>query len=398
MSNTAISLFIIVIMILGLGAMILILLRMSNKMHVRDAGQDRTIQTLKMMSDVQDQRLKDLNDQFNRMSVENEVKLDNIRTTLETRINHMQNDNKDQLEKMRTTVDEKLQQTLEERLSKSFRIVNEQLDRVSKGFGEMQVLASDVGDLKKVLSNVKTRGNLGELQLGAILREILSPEQYEENVATIPGATERVEFAVKLPGDDDGTVFLPIDAKFPANRYEDLMDAYESGDKVAVETAQKALITTLKLEAKDIRNKYVQPPHTTDFAIMFLPVEGLYAEAVKLGMVEEFQKNEYKINIAGPTSMAALLNSLQMGFRTLAIQKHSSEVWDTLAGVKSEFLKFEEALGRVQKRLRQADSELETLVGTRTNQINRKLKKVEALKDYDGDKTLEDVIDEEDDD
>ena len=355
--------------------------RILNSIGARDQGTEQTIQTLKMMSDIQDQRLRELNEQINRMSLENEVKLDNIRTTLETRINQMQQDNSMQLEKMRVTVDEKLQQTLETRLTRSFQLVNQQLDRVSKGFGEMQALASNVGDLKKVLSNVKTRGNLGEIQLGAILSEILSPEQYDENVVTVPGSSARVEFAVKLPGDDDKTVYLPIDAKYPGDRYEALLDAYETGDRGAVENAGKALAAVLKQEAKDIRTKYISPPNTTDFAVMFLPVEGLYAEAVKMGMVEELQKGSYKINLAGPTTMAALLSSLQMGFRTLAIQKHSSEVWDTLAAVKTEFLKFEDVLKKVQKRLSQADDELNNLVGTRTNQINKKLMKVEALKE-----------------
>ena len=355
--------------------------RILNSIGARDQGTEQTIQTLKMMSDIQDQRLRELNEQINRMSLENEVKLDNIRTTLETRINQMQQDNSMQLEKMRVTVDEKLQQTLETRLTRSFQLVNQQLDRVSKGFGEMQALASNVGDLKKVLSNVKTRGNLGEIQLGARLSEILSPEQYDENVVTVPGSSARVEFAVKLPGDDDKTVYLPIDAKYPGDRYEALLDAYETGDRGAVENAGKALAAVLKQEAKDIRTKYISPPNTTDFAVMFLPVEGLYAEAVKMGMVEELQKGSYKINLAGPTTMAALLSSLQMGFRTLAIQKHSSEVWDTLAAVKTEFLKFEDVLKKVQKRLSQADDELNNLVGTRTNQINKKLMKVEALKE-----------------
>lgn len=373
MSNTVSAILIIAILIAGMAIMIFLLMKMVDRIKSKDEGQDQTIRTLKMMSDIQDQRLAELNEQINRL----------------------QRDNNYQLEQMRTTVDEKLQTTLEERLAKSFQIVNEQLDRVSKGFGEMNALASDVGDLKKVLTNVKTRGNLGELQLEAILREILSPEQYDENVATIPGKSERVEFAVKLPGDDNGTVYLPIDAKFPGNRYEDLMDAYETGDKAVVEAARKALVSTLKQEAKDIRSKYVQPPYTTDFAIMFLPVEGLYAEAVRLGMVEELQKTEYKINIAGPTSMAALLNSMQMGFKTLAIQKHSSEVWDVLSEVKLQFEKFGDGLDEVRKKLRQADDELEKLIGTRTNQINRKLKKVEALRDVDTDSFLDD-IDEDD--
>lgn len=354
---------------------------------------DQMIETLRMMSDVQDKRLDDLQTELNRMALENEIKLDNIRTTLETRLNSMQNDNNEQLEKMRDTVDEKLQKTLEERLAKSFSLVNDQLEKVTKGFGEMNALASNVGDLKKVLSNVKTRGNLGELQLGSILREILAPEQFEENVETRKGSGERVEFAVRLPGDGDSVVYLPIDAKFPADTYAALVDAYERGDRNDVDRAKKALRTVLRKEAKDIREKYIDPPATTDFAVMFLPVEGLYAEAVRIGMVEELQQNEFKVNLAGPTTMAALLNSLQMGFRTLAIQKHSSEVWDTLAGVKTEFAKFAGALEKVQTKLGQASSDLTDLVGVRTRQINRKLKDVETLDGYDSDLFLPDADD-----
>ncbi len=354
---------------------------------------DQMIETLRMMSDVQDKRLDDLQTELNRMALENEIKLDNIRTTLETRLNSMQNDNNEQLEKMRDTVDEKLQKTLEDRLAKSFSLVNDQLEKVTKGFGEMNALASNVGDLKKVLSNVKTRGNLGELQLGSILREILAPEQFEENVETRKGSGERVEFAVRLPGDGDSVVYLPIDAKFPADTYAALVDAYERGDRNDVDRAKKALRTVLRKEAKDIREKYIDPPATTDFAVMFLPVEGLYAEAVRIGMVEELQQNEFKVNLAGPTTMAALLNSLQMGFRTLAIQKHSSEVWDTLAGVKTEFAKFAGALEKVQTKLGQASSDLTDLVGVRTRQINRKLKDVETLDGYDSDLFLPDADD-----
>ena len=354
---------------------------------------DQMIETLRMMSDVQDKRLDDLQTELNRMALENEIKLDNIRTTLETRLNSMQNDNNEQLEKMRDTVDEKLQKTLEERLAKSFSLVNDQLEKVTKGFGEMNALASNVGDLKKVLSNVKTRGNLGELQLGSILREILAPEQFDENVETRKGSGERVEFAVRLPGDGDSVVYLPIDAKFPADTYAALVDAYERGDRNDVDRAKKALRAVLRKEAKDIREKYIDPPATTDFAVMFLPVEGLYAEAVRIGMVEELQQNEFKVNLAGPTTMAALLNSLQMGFRTLAIQKHSSEVWDTLAGVKTEFAKFAGALEKVQTKLGQASSDLTDLVGVRTRQINRKLKDVETLDGYDSDLFLPDAED-----
>ncbi|MBQ3925118.1 MAG: DNA recombination protein RmuC [Firmicutes bacterium] len=354
---------------------------------------DQMIETLRMMSDVQDKRLDDLQTELNRMALENEIKLDNIRTTLETRLNSMQNDNNEQLEKMRDTVDEKLQKTLEERLAKSFSLVNDQLEKVTRGFGEMNALASNVGDLKKVLSNVKTRGNLGELQLGSILREILAPEQFDENVETRKGSGERVEFAVRLPGDGDSVVYLPIDAKFPADTYAALVDAYERGDRNDVDRAKKALRTVLRKEAKDIREKYIDPPATTDFAVMFLPVEGLYAEAVRIGMVEELQQNEFKVNLAGPTTMAALLNSLQMGFRTLAIQKHSSEVWDTLAGVKTEFAKFAGALEKVQTKLGQASNDLTDLVGVRTRQINRKLKDVETLDGYDSDLFLPDADD-----
>lgn len=354
---------------------------------------DQMIETLRMMSDVQDKRLDDLQTELNRMALENEIKLDNIRTTLETRLNSMQNDNNEQLEKMRDTVDEKLQKTLEERLAKSFSLVNDQLEKVTKGFGEMNALASNVGDLKKVLSNVKTRGNLGELQLGSILREILAPEQFDENVETRKGSGERVEFAVRLPGDGDSVVYLPIDAKFPADTYAALVDAYERGDRNDVDRAKKALRAVLRKEAKDIREKYIDPPATTDFAVMFLPVEGLYAEAVRIGMVEELQQNEFKVNLAGPTTTAALLNSLQMGFRTLAIQKHSSEVWDTLAGVKTEFAKFAGALEKVQTKLGQASSDLTDLVGVRTRQINRKLKDVETLDGYDSDLFLPDADD-----
>lgn len=374
--------------------------RESARRQEDDRRADQMLKTLQMMSDIQDKRLDDMQTELNKMALENEIKLDNIRTTLETRLNAMQNDNNEQLEKMRDTVDEKLQKTLEERLAKSFSLVNDQLEKVTKGFGEMNALASNVGDLKKVLSNVKTRGNLGEIQLGAILREILAPEQFDENVETRKGSGERVEFAVRLPGDGDGVVYLPIDAKFPGDTYAALAEAYETGSRADVEQAKKNLRAVLRKEARDIREKYIDPPATTDFAVMFLPVEGLYAEAVRLGMVEELQQNEFKVNIAGPTTMAALLNSLQMGFRTLAIQKHSSEVWDTLAGVKTEFGKFADALEKVQNKLGQANSDLTNLVGVRTRQINRKLKGVETLDDYDSDIFLPDpediIIGEED--
>ena len=256
--------------------------------------------------------------------------------------------------------------------------VNDRLEQVYKGLGEMQTLAQGVGDLKKVLSNVKTRGILGEVQLRAILEQILSPEQYVEDVATVPGSRDRVEFAVKLPGEGEKPVYLPIDSKFPGERYAQLRDAYESGSKDLVEKTWKVLEITLKQEARDIHEKYVAPPYTTDFAILFLPFEGLYSEVVNHGMLEVLQR-DYKVNIAGPTTMAALLNSLQMGFRTLAIQKHSSEVWEVLGAVKTEFDTFSRVLQQTRSRLRQADEELDKLVGTRTRAIQRKLRSVEAL-------------------
>lgn len=328
----------------------------------------------------QDYRLAELNERFSHMAVENEQKLEYIRRTMEKKIGELTEDNNRQLSEMRQTVDEKLQKTLEERIGQSFRLVSQRLEQVYRGLGEMQTLAAGVGDLKKVLSNVKTRGILGEIQLGAILEQILSPDQYEENVVTKRGGSERVEYAVKLPGEDDKTVYLPIDAKFPGDAYARLADAYDTGDAAAIEAAGKNLERVIKSEAKDIHDKYIEPPGTTDFGIMFLPFEGLYAEVVRRGLVETLQR-EYKVNIAGPTTMAALLNSLQMGFRTLAIQKHSSEVWDILGAVKNEFGKFEDVLMAAQRKLNQANDDLDKLVGTRSRMIRSKLRKVTELSD-----------------
>ena len=333
---------------------------------------------MKESAKAQDMRLAELNTRFSNMAVENEQKLDNIRTAMESKIKALTDENSIQLEKMRATVDEKLQKTLEERLSQSFKLVSERLEEVYRGLGEMQNLASGVGDLKKVLSNVKTRGILGEIQLSAILEQVLTKEQYDENVATKKGSSDRVEFAIRLPGDEDGVVYLPIDAKFPADKYSNLADAYETGDKAQIEACGKALEASIKASAKYIHDKYVDPPATTDFAILFLPFEGLYAEVVRRGMVEVLQR-EYKVNIAGPTTMAALLNSLQMGFRTLAIEKHSSRVWDVLGAVKTEFGKFEKTLKKAQERINQANNELDALIGTRTNVIQRRLRDVTAL-------------------
>lgn len=314
-------------------------------------------------------------------TIENERRLEAIRITMENRLSSIQNENSIQLDKMRETVDEKLQKTLESRISESFKMVSERLEQVYKGLGEMQTLASGVGDLKKVLSNVKSRGVLGEIQLGAILEEILTKEQYEANVVTKKGSQSFVEYAIKLPGDSS-PVYLPIDAKFPADAYSKLLESYDSGDLTEIESSKSILIKRLKSFAKDIHDKYIDPPNTTEFAIMFLPFEGLYAEAVRLGMVEDLQRL-YKINIAGPTTTAALLNSLQMGFKTLAIQKRSSEVWDVLGAVKTEFDKFETVLESAQSRIEQANSELDKLIGVRTRQIKRKLKDVEAIENPD---------------
>ena len=311
-------------------------------------------------------------------SMENEQKLENIRGTVEKRLATIQEDNNKRLDEMRQIVDEKLQRTINERMTQSFQMVNDRLEQVYKGLGEMQSLAVGVGDLKRVLSNVKTRGILGEIQLGAILEEMLAPEQYEENVVTSPRGKERVEFAIKIPGDDDGFALLPIDSKFPADAYNDLMDAYDSADPARVAAAGETLKARIRGFAKDIRDKYIDPPYTTDFGIMFLPTEGLYAEAVKLGLVEKLQR-DYRISIAGPSIMAALLNSLQMGFRSVAIQKRSSEVWKVLSAVKTEFNRFEEVLTHTQKQLIKANDDLDKLIGVRTRQIKSSLRKVTEM-------------------
>ena len=285
------------------------------------------------------------------------------------------------LEKMRETVDEKLHKTLEERLGKSFEIVTNQLLEVQKGLGEMQNLASGVGDLKKVLSNVKTRGILGEIQLGNILEQILSPEQYDSNVKTKKGSDAHVEFAIKLPGKgaNDSSVYLPIDAKFPQEDYARLQTAYDIGDTVAIEASVKSLVQSVKRFAKEISSKYIDPPHTTDFGIMFLPIEGLFAEVVRQpNLITELQR-DYKIVITGPTTLAAMLNSLQMGFKTLAIQKRSSEVWYVLSSIKKEFTTFGGVLEKAQKKLNEANKEIETLVTTRSRMMLSKLRNVEQL-------------------
>lgn len=326
----------------------------------------------------QNDRAVQLEQRLHSFSSDNVQSLENIRRSVDEKLESIRRENLRQLDEMRQTVDEKLQKTLEEKMNKSFSLVNERLEQVYKGLGEMQTLAVGVGDLKKVLSNVKTRGILGEIQLGAILSEILTKEQYEENIATKKGSKNVVEFAIKLPSDGAGTVYLPVDSKFPGDTYSALRDAVESCDKQRIESAQKALVQRIKGEAKDIHDKYIDPPNTTEFAIMFLPFEGLYSEVVNMGLVEVLQR-EYKVNIAGPSTMAALLNSLQMGFKTLAVQKRSAEVWKILGGVKTEFDKFNDVLVMTQQRLDQANKELDKLVGVRTRQIQRQLKDVESV-------------------
>ena len=326
----------------------------------------------------QNDRAVQLEQRLHSFSSGNAQSLENIRRSVDEKLESIRRENLRQLDEMRQTVDEKLQKTLEEKMNKSFSLVNERLEQVYKGLGEMQTLAVGVGDLKKVLSNVKTRGILGEIQLGAILSEILTKEQYEENIATKKGSKNVVEFAIKLPADGAGTVYLPIDSKFPGDTYSALREAVESGDRQSIESAKKALVQRIKGEAKDIHDKYIDPPNTTEFAIMFLPFEGLYSEVVNMGLVEVLQR-EYKVNIAGPSTMAALLNSLQMGFKTLAVQKRSAEVWKILGGVKTEFDKFNDVLVMTQQRLDQANKELDKLVGVRTRQIQRQLKDVESV-------------------
>ncbi len=299
---------------------------------------------------------------------------------LDQRQRQMIQDTEKRLEEIRATVDEKLQKTLNERITQSFRLVTEQLESVQKGLGEMQTLAQDVGGLKRVLSNVKTRGNIGEIQLSLLLEQILAPEQYEANVHTKKGSAAVVEFAIKLPGADQGeTVYLPIDAKFPKDIYEQLLDAYDSGDTTRVEAAGRQLEQTIKKMARDISEKYLAPPATTDFGILFLPFEGIYAEVVRRSALLEELQRTYRVVVTGPTTLAAILNSLQMGFRTLAIQRHSSEVWTILGAVKKEFEKVGGMLQKAQKNLRTASGQLDEVLGTRTRAIQRRLRDVDTL-------------------
>ena len=313
-------------------------------------------------------------------AAEEDRRMEYLRATLENRLNALQSSNAAELDKIRASVDEKLQNSLDERLARSFAQVRGSLDQVYRGLGEMQGLAQDVGDLRKLMTNVKSRGVIGELQLGSILEQILAPGQYETNAQVKPNTQERVEYAVKMPGNGGGTVYLPIDSKFPGDIYGALQDAYDNADAVYAETQRKHLAQFIKMSAKEIRDKYVEPPYTTDFAVMFLPFEGLYAEVVNMELMEICQR-DYKIMIAGPSTLAALLNSLQMGFRTLAIQKRSTEVWGVLGQVKGEFDKFADVLTSAQQRINQANAELDKLIGVRTRSIQKTLAGMQKLSD-----------------
>lgn len=338
---------------------------------------------LAQLGKLQGQQLDGFAQQLARLTDSNELRSEQLRTTIDTRLSMIQSDNAGKLEDIRRTVDEKLHATLEQRLGESFKLVSERLEQVHRGLGEMQTLATGVGDLKRVLSNVKTRGAWGEVQLGALLEQLLTVEQYACNVATRPNSVERVEFAIRLPGREMGgvdqrPVWLPIDAKFPVEDYQRLLDAQERADVLALELSIKALDQRLREEAKKIRDKYIEPPYTTDFAILYLPTEGLYAEVLRRPGLAESLQRDMRICIAGPTTLSAMLNSLQMGFRTLAIERRSSEVWAVLGAIKTEFGKFGEALEATRKKLEQASRSIES-AGVRTRQIERKLKSVEAL-------------------
>jgi len=359
----------------------------ANRMEINQAvhGQFKTVfETLRATSRDQTETLKDFGQLFRENVREfNEIQREKF-GELSLRQERMLQSTEERLDKMRETVDEKLQKTLESRIGKSFEAVSQQLLAVQKGLGEMQSLATGVGDLKRVLSNVKTRGVLGEYQLAAILENILAPDQYENNVAVRTSGGERVEFVVKLPGSQAGEpVYLPIDAKFPQDAYLRLLDAYDMGDKLVISSCKAELFKAIRKSAQDICQKYINPPMTTDFAVMFLPMESLYAEVVRDPALSQMLQKEFKVVVTGPTTLAAMLNSLQMGFKTLAIQKRSGEVWKVLGEVKTEFGKFGDLIQKAQKKLTDANTDLDHLVGTRTRVIQRKLKDIEAMPEED---------------
>lgn len=348
--------------------------------QVRETGRATEEQRREIAQQLEQQR-QTVDARLGTMSSAMSERLGQVQNVVDRQLADIRTDTNTQLDRMRATVDEKLQKTLNERITQSFALVTDRLQQVDQGLGEMKTLAADVGGLKRVLSNVKTRGIVGEVQLAAILREILAPGQYEENVATVPGSTERVEFAVRLPGERDEVVYLPIDSKFPGDAYEHLRDAQDAGDTAAVDAAWKALETRLRTEAKAIHDKYLAPPATTTFGIMFLPFEGLYAEvAGRTGLIERLQR-DFHVNIAGPSTMAALLNSLEMGFQTVAIQRRANEIQTVLAAVKTEFSTYQGMLERAQRQLGTASKTIDSLVGTRSRAMERKLRSITQLED-----------------
>jgi DNA recombination protein RmuC len=334
-------------------------------------GREDSAVTLKRFSESLNQQLSSIQDASDKRLVE-------MRTLIESRLEAIQKDNAEKLEKMRATVDEKLHATLEQRLGESFKLVSDRLEQVHKGLGEMQTLATGVGDLKRVFSNVKTRGTWGEVQLGALLDQVLTKEQYERNVETRPGSKAVVEFAIRLPGREGGQMWLPLDCKFPAEDYDRLLAAQDRADPIAMEESSKAIEAVIKSEARKIRDKYIEPPHTTDFALLYLPTEGLFAEVLRRPGLTDLLQREFRVTVAGPTTLHALLNSLQMGFRTLAIEKRSSEVWQVLSAVKTEFGKFGEVLAKTKEQIQKAADTLDK-AEVRTRQISRKLKSVEVM-------------------
>lgn len=346
---------------------------------IKDFG-DSMNKQIAVLSETQNKNFQGFAEKLNDVIEKNDGKMEKVRETIEKRLESIQKDNSEKLEKMRETVDEKLHATLEKRLGESFKQVSDRLDQVHKGLGEMQTLATGVGDLKKVLQNVKTRGTWGEVQLGGLLDQFMTSEQYEKNVVTKKGSNDRVEFAIKIPAKDDKVknLWLPIDAKFPLEDFQSLIDAEEKSDIILIDKLSKALEARIKSEAKDIKEKYLDPPYTTDFGILFLPIESLYAEVLRRPGLADTLQRDYKVIITGPTTIAAILNSLQMGFKTLAIEKRSSEVWEVLGAVKKEFISFGDILDRTQKKLQEASNTIET-ASRKSRTIERRLGKVQEL-------------------
>ncbi|MDD5922670.1 MAG: DNA recombination protein RmuC [Eubacteriales bacterium] len=401
MQGNGLTVVLLVLALVGLGLMLMEMIRMEKEIsrlrkETKDAVREDMSsygealwRAMQESSDRQNERLESLDRSMEALSSRTDQKMEFLRSGMNQSLDGMSGkvaeeignfraENSRMLAEMRGVVDEKLGAALDERLGKSFQTVSRSLDQVSRGLGEMRTLAQGVGDLKKVLSNVKTRGTLGEIRLGAILGEILAPGEYQQNVNTKGEGKEIVEYAVRLPGENGNPVWLPIDSKFPAERYQDLMDARESGDADRISRSVRLLKAEVRREAKDIRDKYIAPPKTTDFGILFLPTEGLYAEVISLGMIEPLQR-EFHVNIAGPTTMAALLSSLQAGFRTIAIQKRSGEVWETLGAVKTEFARFEGVLRKTQETLTKANTNLDQLIGVRTRAMQKKLQHVTEI-------------------